>query len=63
MRSLIENHSKQPIEAIVSSKSTEKQVQNLEKYTKVFEQSIKKAQLTLFADLENLEAELAKIIK
>lgn len=63
MRSLIDNHSKRPIEAIISSKATEKQVQNLEKYTTAFEQSIKKAQLTLFADLEKLEVELAKIIK
>lgn len=63
MRSLIDNHSKQPIEAIASSKAAEKQVQNLEKYTTAFEQSIKKAQLSLFADLENLEVELAKIIK
>lgn len=63
VRSLIDNHSKEPIEAVKSSKATEKQVDNLEKYTEVFEQNIKKAQLTLCADLEKLENELAKIIK
>lgn len=63
VRSLIDNHSKEPIEAINSSKATEKQVGNLEKYTEAFEQNIKKAQLALCADLEKLENELAKIIK
>lgn len=63
IRSLIDNHSKEPIEAVKSSKATEKQVDNLEKYTDAFEQNVKKAQLALCADLEKLETELAKIIK